>query len=74
MRVKPLKIELASDEKYHCAHGVNAGVATRLTFGRLKQTIEGFEETVGLPSLCPSHDAVEMAANHFSDLLHRLNF
>lgn len=27
-------IELASDEKYHHAHGVDAGVATRLAFGR----------------------------------------
>jgi len=33
MRVKPLEIELASDEEYHRAHGVDAGVSS----GLLKQ-------------------------------------
>lgn len=58
MRIEPLEIELACDEEYHRAHGVDVGVTPRFTFGRLEQTIERFEEAVGLPSVSPRHDAV----------------
>ena len=74
MRVEPLEVEFASDEEYHRAHGVDVGVTPRLAFSRLEQTIECFEEAIGLPSLSPRHDAVEVATNHFRDLLHRPDF
>ena len=54
MRVEPMEIQVACDKKYHCAHGVAAGVTTRLAFGSLEQTIECFEEAISLSSLCPS--------------------
>ena len=69
-----MEIQFARDKEYHGAHGMNAVVATRAAFGRLEQTIEGFEEAIGLPSLRPSHDAVEVSADHFGHFLHRLNF
>lgn len=65
MRVNSFEIEFASDEKYHSAQGGDSGVITRLAFGGLEQAIESFEEAIGLPGLCPSHDAAEVAANHF---------
>lgn len=74
MRVEAMEIELASDQEYHRAHGVNAGVATRTTFGGLEQTIERFEETVGLPSLRPGDDTVEVIADHLGNLLHGFDF
>src|SRR3989338_2468714 len=74
MRVEPMKIEFASDEKYHRAHGVDAGIATCLAFGSLEQTIERFEESVGLPGLPPSQVSVEMATDRFCRLLHLFDF
>ena len=69
-----MEIELASDKENHRAHGVNTGVAPSFAFGGLEQTIECFEEAIGLPSLRPSHDAVEVVADHLGDILHRLDF
>src|SRR3989338_372061 len=73
MRVEPVEIEFPGNQEYHCSHGVDTVVATRLTFSSLEQTVERFKEAIGLPGLRPSHDAIEMVANHFSDLLHRIN-
>lgn len=70
MWVDPVEIELPRDKEDDRAHGMNAGIATGFTFGRLEQPIERFEESVGLAGLCPSHDAVEMIADHSGDLLH----
>ena len=65
-----MEIEFAFDQEYHGAHGVDAGIATGLAFGSLKQTIERFQESVGLPCLRPSDDAVEVIANQLGNPLH----
>lgn len=69
-----MEIEFSRDEKNHRTHGGAAGIAARLAFGGLKQTVEGLEEAIGLPSLSPSHDAIEVVADHSGDLFHWRNF
>ena len=53
MRVEPLEIDFAGDEEDDGAHRRKAGVPSRLALGGLEQSIEGFEEPIGLPSLRP---------------------
>ena len=74
MCVELLKIELASNEEYHRSHGIEIGVAVCFPFGCLEQSIERFDEAIGLSGLSPSHDAVEVVADHFGDLFHRFDF
>ena len=70
MRVEPLEVEFASDEEDHRAHGLETGVAERPAFGRLEQPIESFEEGIGLPSLGPRHDSLEMLMDHSGHIVH----
>lgn len=74
MCVELLKIELASDEEYHRSHGIEIGVAVGFPFGCLEQSIECFDEAIGLSGLSPSHDSVEVVADHFGDLFHGFDF
>jgi len=74
MCVELLKIELASNEEYHRSHGIEIGVAVGFPFGCLEQSIERFDEAIGLSGLSPSHDAVEVVADHFGDLFHGFDF
>jgi hypothetical protein len=46
--VDGLEVEFASDEEEDCFHGFQAGVSACFSFGGLKQSIDGFDETVGL--------------------------
>ena len=71
MRIKPLEIEFAGDEEDHGAHGLEAGVAPRLTLGRLEQSIEGLEEAIGLPSVRPRHNTLKLLTDHPSHPFHR---
>src|ERR1017187_6165728 len=74
MCVELLKVELASNEEYHRSHGVDVGVAVGFSFGGLEQSIDRFDEAIGLSGLSPSHDAVEMIADHLGDLFHGFDF
>src|SRR5262245_57111310 len=46
--VDGLEIELAGNQEEDCFHGLQAGVSARLSFGGLEQSIDGFDEAVGL--------------------------
>lgn len=74
MCVELLKIELAGNEEYHRSHGIEIGVAVGFPFCCLEQSIERFDEAIGLSGLSPSHDAVEVVADHFGDLFHGFDF
>ena len=65
------EVELAGNEEQHGAHCGKTGVAAGFTFGRLEEAIEGLDEAVGLTSLGPGDDAVEVSADHAGDVLHR---
>src|ERR1700739_1956938 len=65
------EVELAGNEEQHGAHRREAGVAAGFAFGRLEETVEGLYEAVGLTGLGPGNNAVEVAAEHAGDLLHR---
>ena len=67
------KVEFAGDEEEHCFHSLEAGVSARLSFGGLEQSIDGFDEAVGVARSGPGDDAVEMIADHGGDLLHGLD-
>lgn len=66
-----MEIKFAGDKEDHGAHGFQGGVAPRLAFGRLEQPIGGFKEAIGLPSMGPRHDALEVLTDHFGHGLHR---
>ena len=65
------EVELAGNEEQHGAHCGKTGVAAGFAFGRLEEAIEGLDEAVGLTSLGPGDDAVEVSADHAGDVLHR---
>lgn len=52
------EIELAGDQEDHRSDRADPAIAARLALGGLKQSIEGFQEAVGLAGLCPGDDAV----------------
>lgn len=74
MRVEPLEIEFASDEEDDGAHRRKAGVPARLALGGLEQSIEGFEEPIGLPSLRPCDNSLEVLSDHAGHRLHGFDF
>src|SRR5262250_1713924 len=67
------EVELAGNEEQHGAHCGKAGVAAGFAFGRLEEAVEGLDEAVGLTSLGPGDDAVEVPADHAGDILHWLD-
>ncbi len=60
MRVDPGEVELSRNEEEHGAHGREAGVAACLALGGLEETVQGFDEAIGLAGLGPGNDAVEV--------------
>lgn len=40
--------------------------------GGLEQSVDGLQESVGLARLRPSHDTLQMRANHLGHVLHRI--
>jgi hypothetical protein len=73
MEVDGGEVEFARDEEEDGFHGVEAGEPARLSFGGLEQSVDGFDEAVGLARSGPGDDAVEMGADHGCDLLHGLD-
>src|ERR1700730_7683934 len=73
MWVEGREVELAGDEEQHGSHGFEAGVSPRLALGSLKQTVDSFNEAIGLARLGPRDDAVEMTKDHACDVLHGLD-
>ena len=67
------EVEFAGDQEEHGAHGGEAYEAAGLALGCLEQAVYGFDKAVGLTSLRPRHDAVEMTTNHLCDFLHGLD-
>lgn len=64
-----MEIQFSSDQDNHGAHGCESCLTLRLAFGRLEQSVEGFEKAIGLAGLSPRPDPVEMLPNH-SGYLH----
>src|SRR4029077_21146422 len=50
-----------------------ASVSAGFSLCGLEQSVDGFDEAIGLAGLGPGGDAVEMLADHGSDLLHGLD-
>lgn len=48
-----------------------SSVTASLSFCGLEETVQGFEEAVGLARLGPSNNAVEVLANHSVHIFHR---
>src|SRR5208282_6377061 len=67
------EVEPSGDEEDHGFHRLEAGVSTRLALGGLKEAVDGFDEAIGLAGLGPGDDAIEMTADHDSDILHRID-
>ncbi len=73
MRIELGEVEFTGEQEDDGTNGGEPAVAARLTFGRLEQSVDRFEETVGLAGLRPGDDAFEMVADHVGDLLHGLD-
>jgi hypothetical protein len=58
------KVELPSDEEENGSHGLEASVSARPSLGGLEQSVDGFDEAVGLAGLGPGDDAIEMLTYH----------
>ena len=71
VRIDAGEVELAGNQEEHGAHGGKARVAAGFAFGRLEEAIERLDEAIGLTSLGPGDDAVEVSADHAGDVLHR---
>lgn len=52
---------------------MEARVSAGFTFGGLEQSVDCFDEAVGLACLGPSDDAIEMLADHGGDVLHGID-
>lgn len=53
MGVDGREIEAARDQVENGAHGFESSISTGLGLGRLKEAIDGFQETVGPAQLRP---------------------
>ena len=71
VRVDAGEVELAGNEEQHGTHGGEAGITAGFALGRLEEAVEGLDEAVGLTGLGPGDDAVEVAADHAGNRLHR---
>jgi len=70
MCIELLEIQLASDEECQRSHGVDFGTAASFPFCSSEQSIERFNEAIGLSGLNPGYDAIEVIADHLGDLFH----
>lgn len=68
-----MEIEFSGNQEDDGLDGGEANEAAGASFSRLKQTIEGFEEAVGLAGLRPSDDALHVAAHGRGHLFHGLD-
>ena len=74
MRVDAGEIEVSGDQEDDGAHRFERAISPGSALGGLKQSIDGFEEPVGLTRLRPGDDAVEVIEDHLRHLFHRLDF
>ncbi len=56
------EVESACEQEDHGTNRGEPAVATRLALGGLEQSVEGFEEAVGLARLRPGNDPFQMVA------------
>jgi hypothetical protein len=73
VRIQFREVEFPGKQEDHGANRSNPAVASRLTFGGLEQTIESFQEAIGLACPCPSDYPLDMVAEHAGSLLHGLD-
>jgi hypothetical protein len=74
MRVELREVQFSRDQKEHGAHHFKSRVTTGFSLCCLEQTIKRFDESIGLTSSRPRHNAVEVAANEHCHLFHPLDF
>ena len=73
MRVDGMEVEFSGNQEDDRADRRDARKSPCPALGCLEQTVDGFEESVGLAGLRPGHDAFHMRANHLGNVLHRLD-
>ena len=73
MRVEFREVEFTGKQEDHDADRGKPAVATRFALGGLEQAVQGFQEAIGLTSLRPGDDALEVVADHLGDILHRFD-
>lgn len=64
MRVDGPEVELACQQEDHRYGSAQPGVSAGLSFGGLKQPIQGLQEAVSLAALNPGWNAIKMTADH----------
>src|SRR5258706_3765977 len=73
MRIDHAEVQFAGDEKDDRADSGHTFESSSAAFGGLEQTVESFQEAIGLPGLRPGNDAIEMRTYEGGDFLHRLD-
>src|SRR5438132_13180993 len=73
MRIDSVKVELSGDQEDDGLDGGQARESASAALGGLEQAVEGFQESVGLAGLGPSHDALQVTTHEGRDLFHRLD-
>jgi leucyl-tRNA synthetase len=74
VRVDAGEVEVSGDQEDDGAHGFERAISPGSALGGLKQSVDGFEEPVGLTRLRLGDDAVEVIEDHLRHLFHRLDF
>ena len=70
MGIDLCEVELSSDQEEDRSQGGEPAIAAGGSLGRLEESVEGLEETVGPAGSRPGDDALQMRPDHFGDGLH----
>ena len=68
-----MEVELAGNQEDHGRDRRESRESAGAAFDCLEQSFERFEKSIGLTSLRPRDDALEMPANERCDISHRLD-
>jgi hypothetical protein len=71
--VARLEVEFFDNQEDDGPDCRKAGEATCTALGCLEQPIDGFQKSIGLARLRPSHDALQMCSDHSGNLFHWFN-
>ena len=68
-----MEVEFSGNQEDDCPDCRKAGEATCTALGCLEQPVDGFQKSIGLARLRPSHDALQMCSDHSGNLFHRFD-
>ena len=74
MRIDALEVEFSGYQKDNRAQGRGSAITARLSLGSLKQSVQGFDETVGLARSGPGDNTFHMITDHPGHAFHGLDF